>query len=72
MCSSMSQLGDLGEAVDGPALVVTEGVDPMAMSGRVGSRRQRPAGSRAPVVSPVAEPEIVVAILPGEAEGLEQ
>ncbi len=65
-------LGDLGEAVDGPALVVTEGVDPHGdeWPGRVDASGQQ--GLAPPLSLPVAEPEIVVAILPGEAEGLEQ
>ena len=63
-------LGDLGEAVDGPALVMTGELTPMAMSGRVGSTPAASGVSR-PVVSP-SPGQGGGCVLPGEARGLEQ
>ncbi len=62
----------LGEAVDGPALVVTEGVDPHGdeWPGRVDASGQQ--GLAPPLSLPVAEPEVVVAIFAGQLERLEQ
>lgn len=65
-------LGDLGEAVDGPALVMPEGVHSHGdeWPGRVDASGQQ--GIPSLLFLFFTQPEVVVAILPGEAEGLEQ